>query len=260
MSDGIDAFFEHHGVKGMHWGIRNKKELTKEQKKDALKALIADKKFRDRKQEIIKKWFELDDKYYEDLKTMTQDEAALKFDRSAKKFNEEHKKLNEKFRPKLPDDLKLVFKIPQMRREVKQGLHPRHLTDEKLDFHIERLKKELNVKHSSNVDVFFEHHGVKGMQRPKSPERLSRVARVATGTETKKSNIQKTVKAKLKALTDAIKAEEKRRKEYEDALKELDEAKKDEPDEESSEFIKKHSTSNVKEFVSEDKPAATSNE
>ena len=108
---------------------------------------------------------------------------------------------------------------------------------------------------SDGIDAFFEHHGVKGMQRPKSPERLSRVARVATGTETKKSNIQKTVKAKLKALTDAIKAEEKRRKEYEDALKELDE-----PDDESSEFIKKHSTSNMKEFVSEDKPVATSNE
>lgn len=118
---------------------------------------------------------------------------------------------------------------------------------------------------SDITDAFLNHYGVKGMQRTVVPTtRLTRVARVASGTESKNKNVQKVIKEKLKVMADAIKAEEKKRKEYEDALKELDDAEKkkneeQEEDDESSEFIKKHSVSNLKEFLSEDEPEATSN-
>src|SRR4051794_21624428 len=115
---------------------------------------------------------------------------------------------------------------------------------------------------SDNVDVFLEHYGVKGMTRKSSlPEKLTRIARVASGTESTNKNFQKALKEKLKKINDAIKEQKKKQKEYEDALKELDDSKDEEPNEPSSEFIKKHAVTSVKDFEStEDEPATTSNE
>jgi membrane-associated HD superfamily phosphohydrolase len=91
---------------------------------------------------------------------------------------------------------------------------------------------------SDITDSFLDHYGVKGMQRTVvAPTRLTRVARVASGTESKNKNVQKAVKEKLKAMADAIKAEEKKRKEYEDALKELDAEEKNKKEEEDDENL-----------------------
>lgn len=111
----------------------------------------------------------------------------------------------------------------------------------------------------NQVEIFLEHYGVKGMQRKsKSPERLNRIARVASGTEARNKNLQAAIKAKLKAINDAVEVEDKKNKEQE--LKEFLETFESEVQAKAAAFIKEHSDSPVKDFTSTgEELSATSN-
>lgn len=297
MIDDIDAFFEHHGVKGQHWGVINKKleehKGRKAEKNWHKKINTINNKYdhpisREFHNKVSDKFdfekFNNDPRWNNKpeyskadrskLNLLYEKEFRKEFDKVARQTLKEmfgdrvspSKQYKVTLEPSSDDRMYHLLKIKKINVEHADISLPEEiiipLLRDKNGHYIKALKVSDDITQSSvSTDSFFDHHGVKGMKRRPSPEQLTRIARVASGTETKKANIEKSIKTKLKAIADAIKAEEKKRKEYEDALKALDEAKDDEEEDEASEFIKKQKSSSVKEFISkDDKSSATSNE